>query len=432
MSLNSIMPFNVNRNTPVVNRLLGFIKDQREENRKWCEKAVKSLEKKLKRTGGIDELDKAVSTQNTNTKCVIIMRSLDGRLQIHLKKGLPHVIYCRLWRWPDLVSHHELKPVEHCEFAFHHKKDEVCVNPYHYTRVQTPDLPPIMVPVNSENTATSPPSTNTTTESSSILNTVPENVNFPNSLEPVNALPQETPSPGYMSEDSENQDNKMDTSQPPDAGTSPSPVVDMAPVFYSEPVSWCSVVYYEKNQHVGEVFHASQPCLTIDGFMDPSSAERFCLGIYSNASRDLSIEQTRRHIGKGVTLYYIAGEVFAQCRSDSSIFVQSQNCNRRFGWHPTTVCKIPPGCSLSVFNNQEFAAQLSQTVSKGYKAVFELASVCSIRMSFVKGWGADYQRQRVNTTPCWVEIQLNGPLQWLDGVLQQMGSPQGDTPGSRS
>lgn len=74
MSLNSIMPFNVNRNTPVVKRLLGFIKDQREENRKWCEKAVKSLEKKLKRTGGIDELDKAISTQNTNTKCVTIMR----------------------------------------------------------------------------------------------------------------------------------------------------------------------------------------------------------------------------------------------------------------------------------------------------------------------------------------------------------------------
>lgn len=427
------MPFNVNRNTPVVKRLLGFIKDQREENKKWCEKAVKSLEKKLKRTGGIDELDKAISTQNSNTKCVTIMRSLDGRLQIHLKKGLPHVIYCRLWRWPDLVSHHELKPVEHCEYAFHHKKEEVCVNPYHYTRVQTPDLPPIMVPVNTENLATSPPQN--TPPASSVPNPVPENVNYITSLEPVHALPQETPSPGYMSEDSENQDNKMDTSQPPDPNSltaSPSPLVDVAPVFYTEPVSWCSVVYYEKNQHVGEVFHASQPCLTIDGFMDPSSAERFCLGIYSNASRDVSIEQTRRHIGKGVTLYYIAGEVFAQCRSDSSIFVQSQNCNRRFGWHPTTVCKIPPGCSLSVFNNQEFATQLSQTVSKGYKAVFELTSVCSIRMSFVKGWGADYQRQRVNTTPCWVEIQLNGPLQWLDRVLQQMGSPQGDTPGSRS
>ena len=39
--------------------------------------------------------------------------------QVSQKKGLPHVIYSRLWRFPDLQSHHELKPVEHCNFAFH-------------------------------------------------------------------------------------------------------------------------------------------------------------------------------------------------------------------------------------------------------------------------------------------------------------------------
>ncbi|KAK2103230.1 Mothers against decapentaplegic 3, partial [Saguinus oedipus] len=64
--------------------------------------------------------------------------SLDGRLQVSHRKGLPHVIYCRLWRWPDLHSHHELRAMELCEFAFNMKKDEVCVNPYHYQRVETP------------------------------------------------------------------------------------------------------------------------------------------------------------------------------------------------------------------------------------------------------------------------------------------------------
>lgn len=68
----------------------------------------------------------------------LICRSLDGRLQVSHRKGLPHVIYCRLWRWPDLQSHHELRAVELCEYAFHTKKDEVCVNPYHYQRVETP------------------------------------------------------------------------------------------------------------------------------------------------------------------------------------------------------------------------------------------------------------------------------------------------------
>lgn len=75
------MPFT----PPVVKRLLGWKKsasgsggagggEQNGQEEKWCEKAVKSLVKKLKKTGQLDELEKAITTQNCNTKCVTIPR----------------------------------------------------------------------------------------------------------------------------------------------------------------------------------------------------------------------------------------------------------------------------------------------------------------------------------------------------------------------
>jgi len=416
---------------PIVKRLLGWKKGEaNNEESKWSEKAVKSLVKKLKKGGGLEELERAITSQEPNTKCITIPRSLDGRLQISHRKGLPHLIYCRLWRWPDLQSHHELKATDKCEFSFNLKKDEVCVNPYHYIRIDTPVLPPVLVPSHSEIPDKFP-------VIEDFSDTVPANTDFPVGLADQTFSMPETPPPGYMSEDGDSTDatamsvdtdmndqhsvdNSVDMAPSP-----PAAAVDAQPVTYTEPQYWCSVAYYELNSRVGETFYASQASLTVDGFTDPSNSERFCLGLLSNVNRTQQIEMTRRHIGKGVRLYYIGGEVFAECLSDSALFVQSPNCNQRYGWHPATVCKIPPGCNLKIFNNQEFAALLSQSVNQGFESVYQLTRMCTIRMSFVKGWGAEYRRQAVTSTPCWIEIHLNGPLQWLDKVLTQMGSPGG-------
>nr|XP_022306396.1 mothers against decapentaplegic homolog 3-like isoform X3 [Crassostrea virginica]XP_022306537.1 mothers against decapentaplegic homolog 3-like isoform X3 [Crassostrea virginica] len=369
---------------PIVKTLLGWKKGDSSEVDKWSEKAVKSLVKKLKKTGGLDELKKAISTQDTSTKCITIpsldFRSLDGRLQVSHRKGLPHVIYCRLWRWPDLQNHQELRAIESCEWAFHMKREEVCVNPYHYTRIEPPVLPPVLVPRHTEVPDKMPQIEN-------YAMTVPENTEFPTGNNEIFNLP-ETPPPGYISEDGETTDNQgMDGVDV----NSPSPPMDADPVSYVDPPYWCSIAYYELNNRVGETFHASQPSLTVDGFTDPSNSERFCLGLLSNINRTQQVEMTRRHIGKGVRLYYIGGEVFAECLSESAVFVQSPNCNQRYGWHPATVCKIPPGCNLKIFNNQEFAALLAQSVNQGFESVYQLTRMCTIRMSFVKGWGAEYR-----------------------------------------
>lgn len=248
------------------------------------------------------------------------------------------IAFCRIWRWPDLNTHFELRPIQTCANAFQHEKEHICVNPYHYERVVAPCkfrhrrirfsrfaflvLPPIYVPVSDH----------------AVFNSTTSDRFQPPASDPMDCL---TP-----------------TNQPQTAENSPWPTADnfeaMTPtpttinnvptmaISYIEPPFWCSIHYYELNQRVGETFHASLNSLVIDGYCDPNASDRFCLGSLTNVNRTPESETCRRMIGSGVRLYYIGGEVFAECLSDSPIFVQSPSCNQRFNWHPATVCKIPP------------------------------------------------------------------------------------------
>ncbi|XP_058660408.1 mothers against decapentaplegic homolog 1 isoform X2 [Ammospiza nelsoni] len=339
MNVTSLFSFT----SPAVKRLLGW--KQGDEEEKWAEKAVDALVKKLKKKkGAMEELEKALSCPGQPSNCVTIPRSLDGRLQVSHRKGLPHVIYCRVWRWPDLQSHHELKPLECCEFPFGSKQKEVCINPYHYKRVESPVLPPVLVPRHSEynpqhsllaqfrnlgqnephmpHNATFPdsfqqpsshpfphsPSSSYPNSPGSSSSTYPHS---PASSDPGSPfqMPADTPPPTYLPPEDP---MTHDTSQPMDTNMM-APAIppdvhrgDVQAVAYEEPKHWCSIVYYELNNRVGEAFHASSTSILVDGFTDPSNNKnRFCLGLLSNVNRNSTIENTRRHIGKEA---YLCGD----------------------------------------------------------------------------------------------------------------------------
>ena len=81
---------------------------------------------------------------------------------------------------------------------------------------------------------------------------------------------------------------------------------------------------------------------------------------------------------------------------------------------------LPGGSGSSGGGGGGPSSSFSLTAAAAGIGVDDLRRLCILRLSFVKGWGPDYNRKSIKETPCWIEVHLHRALQLLDEVLHSI------------
>lgn len=405
-----VVDTNQRNDIQIVNDLMHYSINNAEvsiQDQQFYECAVKSLIRRLRRSqekGIVENLIRSVKHADQDTACVKIPRSLDGRMQVMQKKTIPHVIFYQIWRDKTVKSYHELQAIVTCRHAYDMSQTggEICVNPFHYERRVRPQLNGIhqLVDRQTQDTCYSFDDSNQNMVYDNQATTLPAS----NFQQTALVLQQ-----GQMQYSNE--------------GETPT----------NNGQAWLTVAYWEREVRLGEKFFGWQPDVFISGGYNPNTenGSKFCLGAIANPSRDDKTGSVRCHIGQGIKISGGANcqVVYLDNLSDHAVFIQSQNWNIRAGQHKNKIIKIPSRGRAEVFNTTDFYERLFAAKIHGYNAVADLAHHCTMRLSFVKGWGQGYKVHEITSTPCWVELTLQHSLAWIDDFLKGL-DPPGKKPSS--
>ncbi|GMT17421.1 hypothetical protein PFISCL1PPCAC_8718, partial [Pristionchus fissidentatus] len=430
------------------------------EETEFVRKAIESLVKKLKdKRLELEALIQAVTSNGkTPTGCVTIQRSLDGRLQVAGRKGVPHVVYARIWRWPN-VAKTELAKLPMCQIA-HDNQDFICINPYHYERVVSNTG--MMADQQSSKRATAVES--------------PSNYSMFDARADDWAAQMPPASAAAIAADMRLQQHQavmLQQQQPGDAAEFKSSIfpaetaamhrshsVDLSrvqiPPASVYPTHWCTINYFEHDTQVGESFKVRREMIsiTVDGGLDPQGERngRFCIGSIPNVHRQSAVEIVRMHIGPGVVLkQHQDGRVTMEVRSNKAIFVRAPYVDYvKHSPYGQTIHKFQQGDGeITIFDLRWAYYEMCEQTASAKEAVVAQAravaglpvahpgmqqmsevvagsgvdemkrAFCTVGMSFVKGFGGAYNRKTLKDCPCWIEMELHRPLQLLDQLLKR-------------
>uniref|UniRef100_A0A915D962 Mothers against decapentaplegic homolog n=1 Tax=Ditylenchus dipsaci TaxID=166011 RepID=A0A915D962_9BILA len=420
------------------------------EDPEFIRKAIESLVKKLKdRRMQLDALISAVTSGGKQpTGCVTIHRSLDGRLQVAGRKGVPHVVYARIWRWPN-VNKNELQKLPVCTTS-NDDPDLICINPFHYDRIVSSGIGSIemsslkMDPLGNCKMISDMPDYSSQTPQMSTFESSSSQMDVDREAELMNDVANDGSSskipflmfghdqqPSYVVSHLAS-GSTISNKSLPNFHQQPTSFTEMDHANFQQreelvcpngsgkgdpgsihntfglqrynnlrynldhvripssalPEHWCSILYYELDTQVGETFKAPRDLseVIVDGGMDPSGARsgRFCLGALSNVHRTEASEKASYFLDFEHGLIY-GSTVHKFCSgAEKKLF--------DLRWAFAEMCEQRESAQMAVVAQAYAVAGIVQRVApslieRAGIGVDDLRRVCcTIAISFVKGW----------------------------------------------